>query len=388
MKKLTLVSLSLVLILSTWMLNSTNAQPPRAKILVDLTHAERVSLDGKTSPDLLTSKNPRILSLDTWADFMRDNGYFMDALTQPPITGEKLSGYDILMVAQPDVDKEGKPAYFSPDEVQAIQSFLEEGGGLWLVGDPVICCDLAWERPFMELITGAMEYILFRMPLFPDVQLYFLDFSALYHYPEVLNELMEGLGLGMKFNFDLILDTNLMTDPYFYQDMASAVPPQILNQAWVMVKNVAGGWENLGMGMTLILPEDNDAAHPLWEGVDRFMVGWGCSVDVAGEAKAIGRGSKTAFTIDRMGIVGMGGDIVTLVTNLVPLFLNPSFLKPPGGQPVAMAIEEHGRGKVLAWGDLNWVQKEVWVGVEIFHDPYCGYEQLVLNIADYLSSKA
>jgi hypothetical protein len=377
-----------VLILSTWTLSLTNAQPPRAKILVDLTHAERVSLDGKTCPNLLTSENPRILSLDTWAEFMRENGYSMDALTQPPITREKLSGYDILMVAQPDVDCEGKPAYFSFDEVQAIEGFLEEGGGLWLVGDPVICCDLAWERPFMKLITGAMEYLLFRRPLFPDVQLYFMDFSALYHYPEVLNELMEGLGLGMKFNFDLILDTNLTTDPHFYQSMAPIVPPRVLNQMSALVENIAGGWENLRTGMILVLPEDNDAAHPLWEGVDRLMVGWGCSVGVAGEAKAIGRGSKTAFTIDRAEMVGLGGDLETLMANLVPLFLDPSPLKPPGSQPVALAIEEHGRGKVLAWGDLNWVQKEVWVGVEIFHDPYYCYEQLTLNIADYLSTSS
>jgi hypothetical protein len=240
----------------------------------------------------------------------------------------------------------------------------------------------------MELITGVMEYLLFRIPLFPDVQLYFLDFSALYHYPEVLNELMEGLGLGMKFNFDLILDNNLVTDPYFYQSMAPIVSPQILNQASVLMRNVSGGWKNLGMGMILVLPEDNNTTHPIWEGVDRFMYGWGCSVDVAGEAKAIGRGSKTAFTIDRAEMVGMGGDVVTLVTNLVPLFLNPSPLKPPGSQPVAMAIEEHGRGKVLAWGDLNWVQKEVWVGMDVFHDPYYCYEQLALNIADYLSASS
>jgi hypothetical protein len=53
---------------------------------------------------------------------------------------------------------------------------------------------------------------------------------------------------------------------------------------------------------------------------------------------------------------------------------------------VVLAVEEYRPGRVLAWGDLNWVQKEAWVGVEVFHDPYYCYEQLTLNIADYLST--
>jgi hypothetical protein len=314
---------------------------------------------------------------------MIDNGYSIDVLTQPPITKEKLSGYGILVVAQPDIDREGEPAYFLSPEVQAIADFLNQGGGLWLMGDPVIAHDLPGGNFITEFMKGMIEYLLFRKLLLPDAQLYFMDFSTLYRYPEVLNGLLKGLGLEMRFNFDLILDTNLMTDPYFYQSMVSVVPPQILDRIWLAVENAFGGRERARMGMILISAEDNDATHPLWEGVDQFMVGWGCSVD-GGEP--IGRSSKTALTIDRKEMVGMGGDLATLMTNLVPLFLDPSSSKPSGSQPVVLAVEEYGPGRVLAWGDLNWVQKEAWVGVEVFHDPYYCYEQLTLNIADYLST--
>ena len=60
------------------------------KILVDLTHAERIFIDGITSPNLNTSGNERILNWTDWADYIRGEGYVVDVLTEGPISTEKL----------------------------------------------------------------------------------------------------------------------------------------------------------------------------------------------------------------------------------------------------------------------------------------------------------
>jgi len=78
------------------------------KILVDLTHAERISIDGITSPNLDTSSNSRVLNWTDWADYIRGEGYAVDVLTEGPISTEKLAGYNVLIIAEPDVTTSGR----------------------------------------------------------------------------------------------------------------------------------------------------------------------------------------------------------------------------------------------------------------------------------------
>jgi len=79
-----------------------------------------LSTDGITSPNLDTSSNSRVLNWTDWADYIRGEGYAVDVLTEGPISTEKLAGYDVLIIAEPDVTTSG-PAYFTIEENDAIR---------------------------------------------------------------------------------------------------------------------------------------------------------------------------------------------------------------------------------------------------------------------------
>jgi len=143
---------------SVLMVMPTGMASSNAKILVDLTHAERISIDGITSPNLDTSSNSRVLNWTDWADYIRGEGYVVDVLTEGPISTEKLAGYDVLIIAEPDVTTSG-PAYFTTEENEAIKSFVESGGGLLLMGTQLV---------------GGSSYLEF-----------FGDYDTVYYYPEI-----------------------------------------------------------------------------------------------------------------------------------------------------------------------------------------------------------
>jgi len=92
---------------------------------------ERISIDGITSPNMDTSSNSRILNWTDWADYIRGEGHVVDMLTEGPISTEKLVGYDVLIIAEPDVTTSG-PAYYTTEENDAIKSFVENGVGYFI----------------------------------------------------------------------------------------------------------------------------------------------------------------------------------------------------------------------------------------------------------------
>jgi predicted secreted protein len=59
------------------------------------------------------------------ANLLRQEGYGVSKMTEPPITGEKLREYDVLVILTPNKD-------YSKDEVDAIDEFVKSGGGLLL----------------------------------------------------------------------------------------------------------------------------------------------------------------------------------------------------------------------------------------------------------------
>ena len=218
------------------------------KILVDLTHAERVSIDGVTSPNLDTSTNGRILNWTDWAEFIREQGYAVDVLTEGPINAEKLEGCNILIVAEPD-NTTGGPAYFTTEESAAIGSFVENGGGLLLMGT--------------QLVGGASfgEFV--------------GDYDTVYHFPEIHNALLANLGVGMRFAGGMI-----GPDPY---DVL--VEDDIVDQVGGPKGNV---WIHEG-----------DKMHPIWENVPdgKFAYWHGCSINVTDESiDIVATGDDNTYT--------------------------------------------------------------------------------------------
>lgn len=102
-------------------------------ILVDLSHAERVMVDGAVAPDLDRSQNNRVLNWQDWANDMRGQGYDVRTLTDGPVTAEKLAGTCLFIIAEPDMGKNGI-AYFTADEAKAIAEYVDSGHALLLMG--------------------------------------------------------------------------------------------------------------------------------------------------------------------------------------------------------------------------------------------------------------
>lgn len=63
----------------------------------------------------------------SFATLLEENGYSVSRLTDKPITAEKLKGYDVLILMAPYRN-------YTDDEVNVINKFVEDGGGLFLVG--------------------------------------------------------------------------------------------------------------------------------------------------------------------------------------------------------------------------------------------------------------
>jgi hypothetical protein len=315
----------------------------KARILLDLTHAERVSVGDKVSPDLYTKENKRIVPLDSWAFFLKKNGFSVGILDLPPITSEKLEGCDILVIAEADRREKKKPAYFSTDEVLAIKGFVERGGSLLLVGDPLIRGEVS-KQGIVALLEATVkqgaEYLLFRRPLMPDIRQFMMDFRTRYYYSEVLNDLTKEMGVGIEFCQDIIAAEA--------DDCIQPAPPKQL----------------LPRGANIWI-EEGQKDHPLWEGIDRFGYIWGCSLDVTGDAHIIATAGEATFTSAK-------------TPRLDPI------IKEPGSYPVVMAEAEYGKGRILALGDLNLWEGDA-AGSYVFDDPSYNGQRLALNVADYLS---
>ena len=218
---------------------------PGYAILVDLTHAERVSIDGITSPNLDTSNN-RIFDWDDWAAYMRGNDYRVDVFTTGPIASGTLDDYNVLIIAEPDVTTSG-PAYFTTDECSAIGTFVGDGGGLLLMGT--------------QFIGGN------------SMSEFMADYSTYYYYPEIHNALLSNMSVGMSFCEGMV-----GTDPY---------------DVIVDETDGSGGpkgniWLHAGV-----------KTHPIWNDVTdgKFKYYHGCSINVTdGAIAGVATGDADTYT--------------------------------------------------------------------------------------------
>lgn len=223
----------------------------KGAILVDLTHANRITINGVTSPNLDTSENSRIFDWTSWAEDLESQGYRVDLLTEEPITYEKLQNYTILVVGQPDVTSNG-PAYFTDDEANAIKQFLENGGNLLLVGN--------------QLVGGnsLMDYM--------------GDYETVYYYPQIFNDLLSKLGVD---------------DLRFAEGMVNGDPLDVMASD--------NSSTQLGGPKGNIWITEGKKDHPIWSGLDKFAYFHGCSLNVSGNATAIAWGDDSVYTSPKNG---------------------------------------------------------------------------------------
>jgi len=64
----------------------------------------------------------------SFANLIQENGMEVSRLTDPPVTSEKLKGYDVLIAMAPERN-------YTDSEITAIRDFVKNGGGLLLLGD-------------------------------------------------------------------------------------------------------------------------------------------------------------------------------------------------------------------------------------------------------------
>jgi hypothetical protein len=221
-----------VLLAATLLMLAVPVCAQSGTILVDLTHAERVSIDGTTSPNLDTTNNNRTFNWTDWATYMRGGGCTVDVLTTGPITSGTLEDCDILIIAEPDVTAIG-PAYFTTDECGTIKTFVENGGGLLLMGTQLVGGSSSGE--FME------------------------DYDTVYYYPQIHNALLENMSVGMS----------------FAEGMIGADPCDV----------IADESDGIGGPKGNIWIHTGDKTHPIWDNVTNgtFAYWHGCSIDVTDE---------------------------------------------------------------------------------------------------------
>jgi hypothetical protein len=116
--KMAFVLLFVFIIISS--VNSVSAQENK-KILFD-----------ETNPD--NGKVNTIHSIGTYgssgfANLLQNNGYSVSTYTDKPITPDKLKDYDVLIIM-------GQLRNYTDEEVQTINNFVNNGGGLLLIGVP------------------------------------------------------------------------------------------------------------------------------------------------------------------------------------------------------------------------------------------------------------
>ncbi|KAF5079751.1 DUF4350 domain-containing protein [Methanobacterium aggregans] len=98
-------------------------------------------------PSVCAAQNPKVLFDETgpygkyytiysvgpygassFAALLQKDGMEVSRLTDPPVTSEKLKGYDVLVVMAPERN-------YTDSEITAIKDFVKNGGGLLLLGD-------------------------------------------------------------------------------------------------------------------------------------------------------------------------------------------------------------------------------------------------------------
>lgn len=158
--------------------------PGGKRLVIDMTHAERVTYAGLGSPNLYTARNPQRQDVDAWANGLAArHGFAIEtARERSPFTLEALDGVSAVAVLQPDTVGPGQGAFFADAEAAALRAWIERGGVLALVADPLIT-------------TSGGNFLVENFSLEP------------YQSWRVANDLLRKLGLDTHFRHDVVCST-------------------------------------------------------------------------------------------------------------------------------------------------------------------------------------
>jgi len=121
LNKLNIILLFFLLIFPIFLsINVIFAQDNNTKVLFDET--------GPWQGKFYTIYNMGTYGSSGFATLLKENGYSVSKLTDRPITSDKLKGYNVLVIM-------AQYRNYTDDEVNAIKGFVNNGGGLLLVGD-------------------------------------------------------------------------------------------------------------------------------------------------------------------------------------------------------------------------------------------------------------
>lgn len=139
--------------------NAVFAQDNDTKILFDET--------GPWLGKFYTIHNMGTYGSSGFASLLESQGYSVDKLTEAPITSDKLKGYKVLIIV-------AQYRNYTDDEVNAIKEFVNNGGGLFLIGSNwgevdgdqnyafnKIARSFGVDFAYNELVTNDKNYIFF-----------------------------------------------------------------------------------------------------------------------------------------------------------------------------------------------------------------------------------
>ncbi|MFQ6088671.1 MAG: Gldg family protein [Candidatus Methanofastidiosia archaeon] len=213
-------------------------------LIFQVSAEKRILFDEAHGTYYTMEKNPDLI------EFLSEK-YVMDALSSPPLSSEKLQGYDILVVPDPAED-------YSPSEVQAISDFVSAGGSL------LIMCEADYKD---------------------------------YGDPDILNEILEGIDSSIRFNDDEFMDdTNNLNGRSYYPEIHTFSEHPI-------TQNLSGFILRSGSSITIL---ENAVAVASGDS-DSYSE----DADGMGDAPYIKGEEMVAIAIERIGegvVVAIGSD--------------------------------------------------------------------------------
>lgn len=114
------------------------APAPAARILFDESHGEAWTISTERAATLQPA-HPADSSYAAAADLLRARDLSVDAHRDGPLDARTLAGVDVLVIAHPSEERwektDGRSPVFTADELDAIETWVRDGGGLVVLGE-------------------------------------------------------------------------------------------------------------------------------------------------------------------------------------------------------------------------------------------------------------
>src|SRR5918996_1334761 len=120
---------------------SIPTHPKLARVLFDEAHSEAWTIRPEVAREIQPA-HPEDSSLASAAAALAAREFEVAAHVDGQLTAERLAGADVLVIAHPSdpkweatVDGDGVSPRLTPEEIDAIEAFVGDGGGLIVLGE-------------------------------------------------------------------------------------------------------------------------------------------------------------------------------------------------------------------------------------------------------------